>query len=296
MNYTKEYSNFLEQFLDIPTKVKVLFDLSNGSTEPTIKELFKNNKSIEAIFVNDDMDGNFPGHGPNPLGKKAIDFMKEAVAQNQVDLGVVFDGDGDRVFFFDDLGDPLDSYEAFDFMKGYFKAPYVLDVRALHKFTMPEENIIEAKVGRYFIPQSMRENNAELGAEHAGHFYFKNFFYVDSGILASIYMINYLSKIKGGGKTLKDMRKMVDIVKLGETNFAIESPQDAISKMQQYFSHDENLKLETLDGLTVYGEDFALNIHGSETEPVTRFTLAAKDNGTLTEIFEKTKEIIGINE
>ncbi|MCR4261107.1 MAG: hypothetical protein NUV96_02145 [Candidatus Colwellbacteria bacterium] len=296
MNYTKEYSNFLEQFLVAPTKIRVLFDLSNGSTEPTIKELFGDKESIEAIFINDNMDGNFPGHGPNPLDNRVAGFMQEAIAQKKADLGIVFDGDGDRVFFFDNLGASIDSYEAFNFMKGYFKAPYILDVRALHKFTMPEEDIVETKVGRYFIPQSMRENNAEFGAEYTGHFYFKNFFYVDSGILASIYMINYLSNIKGRGKTLSDMRETASIVKLPETNFSIESPRDAIFKVQQYFDHEDGVELETMDGVTAYGKDFALNIRASETEPVVRFTLAAKDNDTLAEIFKKTKKIIGINE
>src|SRR3989344_5236829 len=135
MEYAKEYIRFLEQFLNMSGKIRVLFDLSNCSTGLVVKDLFKGNTNIETIFVNDEMNGDFPGHGPNPLDQKVTDFMRGEVVKNKADIGVVFDGDGDRVFFFDDLGSPLDSYEAFDFMKGYFKAPYVLDVRALHKFT-----------------------------------------------------------------------------------------------------------------------------------------------------------------
>ena len=296
MEYVGEYIKFLEQFLNVSGKVRILFDLSNGSTGAVVKDLFKDKANIEAVFVNDTMDGNFPGHGPNPLDKRVTNFMKEEVIKSKADLGVVFDGDGDRVFFFDDLGNPLDSYEIFNYIKGYFSAPYVVDVRALSKFTMQSENVIETRVGYYFIAQAMRENNAALGVEYAGHFYFKNFFYRDSGILASIYMLNCLSKIRGEGKVLSSTRENVGFVKLPETNFAITSPQEAVSKMREYFSRRDGVQLEFLDGLTVYADNFAFNIRGSATEPVVRFTLVAKDSVTLNKVFKKTKEILSINE
>src|SRR3989344_6829934 len=294
MEYAKEYIKFLEQFLSISGKIKVLFDLSNGSTGLVLKDLFKGNTNIETIFVSDEMEGNFPGHGPNPLDEKVTDFMKKEVVKNKADIGVVFDGDGDRVFFFDDLGSPLDSYEIFSCIKGYFNGPYVVDARALSKFTMPDENVIETKVGYYFIAQAMRENKAELGAEYSGHFYFKNFFYRDSGILASIYMLNYLSKIKNEGKVLSGTKGGIHYAKLPETNFTIDSPKGAILKMQEYFSSERDIKLETLDGLTAYGKDFAFNIRGSATEPVVRFTLVARESGTLETIHRETKEVLGV--
>ncbi len=296
MEYVREYVKFLEQFINIPGKVRVLFDLSNGSTGLIMKELFKDNNNVEAIFVNDNMDGNFPGHGPNPLEKKVANFMREKIIENKVDLGVVFDGDGDRVFFFDNLGRSFDSYETFSYIKGDFKSPYVVDVRALSKFTMPDEDIIEAKVGRYFMVKSMKEHKAELGVEYSGHFYFKNFFYTDSGILASIYMVNYLSKIKGEGKALSETRKDSNFVRLSEENFSIDAPEETISKMREHFSERKDVRIETLDGLTVYAKDFAFNIRGSATEPVVRFTLVSQNNEILQETLEEAKKILNINE
>jgi len=296
MEYIKEYTKFLEKFLDASGKVRVLFDLSNGSAGLIVKELLKDKENIEAVFINDEMDGNFPGHGPNPLDKGVAEFMKNEVVKNKVDMGVVFDGDGDRAFFFDDLGDPLGSYEIFDYIKGYFSAPYVVDVRALPQLTMPDENVVETKVGRYFVVQAMKENDAGLGVEYSGHFYFKNFFYTDSGILASIYMLNYLSRIKNEGKILSDMKRDSHLLCLPEVNFTVDSPQEAILKMQEYFSKQNGVRIETLDGLTVYGKDFALNIRSSATEPVVRFTLAAKENEVLETIHKETKKVLGINE
>ena len=293
MEYIKTYVTFLKGFLQTSVKIRVLFDCSNGSTGLIIKELFQNHENIEIVLVNDMMDGDFPGHGPNPLDQGVGDFMKAAVTQNKVDMGVVFDGDGDRVFFFDDLGGPLDSYEVFGYIKKYFKTPYVVDVRALVEFTMPQEEVIETKVGRYFVVKAMKEKNAELGVEYSGHFYFKDFFYTDSGILAAIHMLNYLSELKQDGKSLSDVKQKNHFVRLSETNFAVVSVDDAVSKLSKHFSTQG--KTETMDGISVYTKDFALNARGAATEPVIRFSLVARDTETLQRVLGEAKEVLGID-
>lgn len=293
MEHIKAYTSFLKGFLRISEKIRVVIDCSNGSTGLVVKELFQNQENIEVISVNENMDGDFPGHGPNPLDQKVGDFMRGAVLENQADMGVVFDGDGDRVFFFDNAGKLLDSYEAFTRIKGFFKTPYVVDVRALVKFTMPEAEVIEAKVGRYFVVKAMKEKNAELGVEYSGHFYFKDFFYTDSGILAAIHMLNYLSELKRSGKSLSDIREETHFIRLPETNFEVNSPDDAISKISQHFGPQG--EIETMDGISVYAKDFALNARGSATEPVIRFSLVAKDKETLDRVFEEARGILDIN-
>ena len=296
MNYVKEYANFLRQFINTPNKVRVLFDSSNGSTGMVLKELYLNHSQVEAVFVNDNPDGEFPAHGANPLTKGAIDDVGQAVLKTQVDIGAVFDGDGDRVFFFDEKGSVLSSYESFRCIKGGFNPPYVLDSRALAEFTMPNEQVVQTKVGYYFIRKAMGEHNAELGAEYTGHFYFKNFFYADSGILAAVYMINYLSSLKGGGKALSEVGDTEDFIRLPEVNFKVSSPEGAIDKLKAYFVQDKQVRISELDGLTVYAQKFALNIRASATEPLLRFTLVAKDKKVLKTIAGKVEGLLGKDE
>ena len=222
--------------------------------------------------------------------------MGQAVLKTQVDIGAVFDGDGDRVFFFDEKGSVLSSYESFRCIKGGFNPPYVLDSRALAEFTMPNEQVVQTKVGYYFIRKAMEEHNAELGAEYTGHFYFKNFFYADSGILAAVYMINYLSSLKGGGKALSEVGDTEDFIRLPEVNFKVSSPEGAIDKLKAYFVQDKQVRISELDGLTVYAQKFALNIRASATEPLLRFTLVAKDQKVLKTIAGKVEGLLGKDE
>lgn len=284
MNYIKAYTTFLNQFLRPSGKIRALIDTSNGSTSPVVKELLREQKEIETILINDTVDGNFPGHGPNPLDPTAINAMKQSVIENKVDLGVVFDGDGDRVFFFDELGELLGSYDTFDQIKHLFKEPYVVDVRALAKFTMPTENIVESKVGRFFIVQAMKENDSDLGVEYSGHFYYKNFFFTDVGILTMIHMFNHVSNLKKSGRTLSEARKTTNFVRLPEENFITKNPEQTISFIKEHFLGSGAVTIEEKDGLTIYGETFALNIRPSATEPVLRCTVVGRDNNAAEEI------------
>ena len=292
MDYIKRYTKFLNQFLDLQEKVKVVFDCSDGSTGIVVRELFENHPHVDAVFINDEPNGDFPAHGPNPLSTQAKESLAKEVQKEKADLGVVFDGDGDRVFFFDEKGDWMDSYRTFSCIKDNFKPPYILDVRALAALTMPDVDVIEERVGRYFIINTMKDKQAELGVEYSGHYYFKDFFYSDSGILAAIHMINYVSDLKAKGKTLESvLKENSGYIRLEETNFTVKDTEEMIEKVKERFKK-EDVTISTLDGVTVQGEDFALNMRASATEPLVRFSMAASHQDVLEKYLKEVKLLI----
>src|SRR3989338_5640956 len=121
MRYTKNYVSFLNKFMEIKETLKVVFDSSNGSTGPVLRELFGKNKKIKAIFINEKPDGNFPAHGPNPIIPGAKEQLQNTVVKNKADFGVVFDNDGDRIFFVDNEGRALDTDIIFILLSPLFK-------------------------------------------------------------------------------------------------------------------------------------------------------------------------------
>jgi len=216
MNLVSRYVHFLEQFLKVEGKVKVVFDCSDGATGPIIRDLFENHPQVEAIIYNAVPNGEFPAHGPNPLAPEAIADLEREVKENNADLGVIFDGDGDRVAFADNQGELIDPYTTLTLMKDQFKPPYVVDSRALAEFTMPELDVIEERVGRYFIIKTMRKYKAELGGEYTGHYYFKDFFYADKfpeitfKSISTIKTEEHTYKIKGD-LTMRGITKPIEL-------------------------------------------------------------------------------------
>ena len=155
---------------------RVVVDSHCGTTGIYVPEILRR-AGCEVVEMNTKVDGSFPKGTPDPTDGHLMEALAQVVLSKRADLGIAFDGDGDRVFFFDEKGSVLSSYESFRCIKGGFNPPYVLDSRALAEFTMPNEQVVQTKVGYYFIRKAMEEHNAELGAEYTGHFYFKNFFY-----------------------------------------------------------------------------------------------------------------------
>src|SRR3990167_6992312 len=181
MNYEfiNIYSDFLKKNLNPQKKLKVIFDCSNGTAGPILKQLTINNEQLTTYFINDKPDGNFPAHGPNPLKSGALKQLQNKVKKYKADLGIIFDADGDRVFFIDNLG--------------RFINPDAI-AKLLIWNLKPKKIIIDVRTG-WLIKKMMRKTNADFAAEYSGHYYFKNFFFVDSGILAAIEIINAISKL-----------------------------------------------------------------------------------------------------
>lgn len=287
MDYTKRYVEFLEKYLSLETSVKVVFDCSNGTTGRALKEIVKRNEGLEAHFINDTEDGTFPAHNPSPLVEGAMDQIMSVTQEEGADVGIIFDPDGDRVFFVDDKGQRLDPREMITLIAPSFKSPYGVNV-GLGKKTLewiaPKLSIIETKTGHYFIKKLMREKGMSFVIEHSGHYYFKDFFYADSGILPALIVLSEVSNMKKEGKSLSKWRESIPrVYSSSELNFEVEDKKVVMDKIKNHFG-DENIY--ELDGVTIEGDEFWLNVRASNTEPFLRINLAAKSK----EIFEEKKE------
>jgi phosphomannomutase len=205
------------------------------------------------IILNEKPDGNFPGHGPNPLVKGATEQLKKEVKRVGADLGVIFDGDGDRVFFVDNRGRLINANEIGYILTRMFKPPYVVgevsswrlknirrsDLQNIEKDYNKKLNIGRSdlqklvcisRVGHYFFKKLMREKKATLGLEHSGHYYFKDFFYCDAGIFAAIHIINFISGLKTDLANWLD--KLPKYYRSGELNFRIDGTNARKSNLQ----------------------------------------------------------------
>jgi len=280
MNYAAEYAQFLKGRVNLKSKIKVIFDASDGTAGLVLKELLPLIPDCEGVVINDEPNGDFPAHGPNPLGEGALVDIQKVMSQENADLGVIFDGDADRVLFLSEQGSLIDSFEVFHLIKDHFQQPLVIDVRALAKFTMPDLKIIESKAGRLFIWDTMRKFGGSFGVERSGHYFFKDFNYFDSAILAAIHMMNEVSSLKEKGIKLSDALALLPKLEYPpEVNFEVKDIAESLKRVKEFFSGDEH-ELSELDGVSIYAREFAFNLRASATEPVIRLNLAARDKRT----------------
>lgn len=290
------YVGFLRSFLrEDAAMTDVVFDCSNGATGLVIERLFP-----DSIILNGRPDGNFPNHAPDPLHKGSMDALQAKVVSNHADIGIIFDADGDRMFVVDDKGRIVDP-DAIAYLLLWHLRPhrFVSDVRAgwlvrQHPFAIKR---IESRVGHYFIKQVMRKWDAEFGHEGSGHYYFSNFFYCDAGIMAAIEVLNALAKLP------YRLSEFVDLLpathKSPEINIAVPlAAHDAVlNRIEKQYARSYTRR-STLDGLTLTfaDPDWWFNVRFSNTEPLARLHLEARDKevyevhlGQLTELLKNGK-------
>ncbi len=292
VTYIQQYADFIRGFLHPEAKVRVVFDTSNGAAGPVLENVFRH-KDIQAHYLNSKPDGGFPAHGPNPLAPGVTHELSETVKSQRADLGVIFDCDGDRVLFLDEIGRIINPYDIFTFLKAFSSPPYVVDVRALAEFTMPGTEVIEEKVGRYFIIKAMYKSQAGLGAEYSGHYYFDKFFYSDSGILAAVLMVNFVSRLKCGERSLSlALTELGGRKRAPEINFPVGNGATTLKSVENFYRAMDGIKTYVLDGVSVFGKDFAFNLRASVTEPLLRLNLAADSKAVLEERLAELKKMI----
>ncbi|NCN53194.1 hypothetical protein GW950_01890 [Candidatus Wolfebacteria bacterium] len=285
MNYTDAYVKFLNSKVKAKHPVKVVFDCSNGVTGGIIKKLFKGTK-IEKIIINGKVDGNFPAHGPNPMLAGALNQLKKSVIKNKADLGIAFDGDGDRAFFVDDIGRSISSDEGGYILMQVFDPPYIVGAVS-SKLLKNNKKTYISKIGHTYQKELMRKKKANLGAEHSGHYFFKEFFYADSGILAGIEVINF---VLGLDKNLSDWLDTIPkYYRSGEINFKVDDKKKILKKVENKY---RKAKKSKLDGLTLEFNWGWFNLRPSNTENLLRLNMEAKNKKDLNKKLREVKKII----
>ena len=284
MRYTKSYVSFLSKFLEVKNPLMVVFDSSNGSTGPVLKELFgqkKNkHKKIKAIFINSKPDGNFPAHGPNPIARGAKDQLQRVVMKEKADFGVIFDNDGDRIFFVDNEGRAQDTDTIFILLSPLFKEPYLVDTALGSvplRWLRPGLKVNETRTGHYFLKKEMRRRETEFAGEQSGHYYFKDFFFADSGIMAAIFAINQISKMKFQKLSLSEWVDSLPYVYTGESlNLKTTDSASFITRVKKLYPASK-FKILRQDGFSFYNDKVWVNIRASNTEALVRVRLKGTD-------------------
>jgi len=295
----KEYLNFLRQYKSDISNLKVGIDCSNGMAALLIKDIFGN----LPLYIYDTLDGTFPNHEANPLIPKNVEDLKKHVIKNKCDIGVIYDGDADRVMFVDEKGKFISPDLMIAVMANYFlvngkKENVLQDIRSskavkeyIEKFG---GKMYMWRVGRAYASLKLREINGLFGGELAGHYYFRDFYYSDSGILAGLIILNIISEMK---------RKNISVSKLiaeissysnsGEINFRIENKKQAMEKIKDYFMSKENsTAFYDFDGYRIEFKDWWFNIRPSNTEPYLRLLVEANNDKLLREKIATIKSLI----
>lgn len=289
------YANFLNRFLNPQKPIRIIFDCSSGSTGPIVEKLLKaNNSKLKAKIINGIPNGNFPAHSPDPLELNATKQLQKEVLKNKADLGIIFDGDGDRVIFIDNKGLRVDP-DIISKLIIWETRPQKVVVEPTTSWIVTKTNILNSKflilnskVGHYFIKKMMRQNKADLGTERSGHYYFKNFFYADSGILAAIYTINAVSKLP---------YKLSDFVNLSpkyfrkEINIKINESKKLIERVNKHYSKLA-IHISRIDGLTMEFPDWWFNIRLSNTEPLIRVNIESLSKEVLNNKVKKLASLL----
>lgn len=285
-NLVNEYVNFLlkrGQMLNVKCQISVVIDCGNGAVGYILSKLLKK-AGIRYYPLYFKPDGKFPNRSPNPLKENALNKLKKKVLNKKADLGIAFDGDGDRVYFIDEKGnfispDFILGLLIKDALKNNPKTKTILDIkssRSVREFIKQEKGaFIFSKTGHSFFKQMMRKEKADLGGELSGHYYFKDFFFCDSGILAMLRVLKILSTSnKKISEIIKPFKKYYQS---GEINFKVANKEKTIKNIKKYFKSlkIKNLKIFNFDGLNIATDDFWFNLRPSNTEPLLRLNLEA---------------------
>ncbi|MDR1198668.1 MAG: phosphomannomutase/phosphoglucomutase [Prevotellaceae bacterium] len=300
LNVKDDYLAFLKQYRGNYDSLKIGIDVSNGMAALLIKDLLGD----RPIYIYDELDGTFPNHEANPLIPENVADLKDLVIKHKCDVGVIFDGDADRVMFVDEKGQFVSPDLMIAVLGHYFlegkniKAKVLQDIRTskavgeyLEQFGAEMHTW---RVGRAYAAPKLRELDGLFGGELAGHFYFKDFFYSDSGMLACLIILDVIAKMKEKGISLNQLISKIGIYKnSGEINFKIEDKKTAMDAVRRHFVSTENAtEIMDFDGYRVEFPDWWFNIRPSNTEPYLRFLAEAKTDELLAEKVNKTKEIL----
>ena len=300
MDIRKDYLAFLLKYKGDWSGLKIAMDVSNGMASLFVRDIFGDQPS----YIYEDMDGRFPNHEPNPLVQKNVEALKTLVAEKKADIGVIYDGDADRVMFVDENSRFVSPDLMIAVLGHYFleergeKGIVLQDIRsskAVGEYLAPMGGEMHTwKVGRAFAAHKLRELDGVYGGELAGHYYFRDFFYSDSGILASILILNVVAKMKAQGISLSQLISRIERYQnSGEINYRIEDKKGAMDAVRDWFMAQEKATAYMdFDGYRVEFPHWWFNIRPSNTEPYLRFICEADSAELLKEKVEKVNEII----
>jgi phosphomannomutase len=275
--------------------LRIAADGGNGMAGIAINQVFDRlEASLEGLYL--EPDGSFPNHPADPLVPENLEDLEELMANTPFDVGVAFDGDADRAFFLDDLGEPLSGSTVTSLVARRILADNpgakvvhnLITSKAVPEVVEESGGIpVRTRVGHSFIKQVMAETDAVFGGEHSAHYYFRDNFRADSGMLAMLFLLRIVSE---DGRPLSRIRTEVErYAASGEINFTVVDQRAAMNEVAAAF---EEATIDRLDGLTVELGDRWFNLRPSNTEPLLRLNAEAPDEAGVASLVEKVSRIM----
>ena len=279
-------------------KLKVVIDAGNGMagfTAPAVMEKL----NIDLVPMYFELDGNFPNHEANPIEPENLKALQKRVKKEKADIGLAFDGDADRCFLIDENGDlvnpsTLTALIADRELKKYPGSNIIYNLissRAVVEIV--EENggkAIRSRVGHSYIKKLMADTGAVFGGEHSGHFYFKDFWRADSGMLAALHAIAALGESKSSLSTL--LKPYSRYISSGEINSDVADASSAMKQVEKIYSNQDGVEVDHLDGLTVNGDNWWFNLRASNTEPLLRLNVEASTQARMEKVRDDVLNMI----
>ena len=287
----EEYLRFQSQYHYNIDNLNLVMDCSNGMASILVKEIFGN----QPLYLFDTLDGTFPNHEANPLEPENIVALQEKVRETKADIGVVFDGDADRVMFVDEHGDFIPPDLMIAVLGHYFieekniQGLVIQDIRtsksvAEYLAKMGREMYIW-RVGRAYAAMKLREIDGAFGGEYAGHYYFRDFFYSDSAMIAAQVLLHVFAEMKKKGVSVSQLiGRIRRYANSGEINFTIEEKKAAMEAVvKTAVAQEKPERILDFDGYRVEFPDWWFNIRPSNTEPYLRLLMEARTEALLAE-------------
>jgi len=296
----EDYVSHLLSLVDVSNirGLKIVIDAGNGMAGYTASPVFeKLNATVIPMYF--ELDGTFPNHEANPIDPKNVKALQKAVRKHEADIGLAFDGDADRCFLIDENGEIVNPSALTALIATRELAKYpeskiiynLISSRAVPEVV--EENggtAIRSRVGHSYIKKLMADNGAVFGGEHSGHFYFRDFWNADSGMLAALHAIAALgSQPKPLSKILKPFQRYFSS---GEINSTVSDAPTVLQKIESLYASKEGVAIDHLDGLTVTADAWWFNIRSSNTEPLLRLNAEAKTQARLNKVRDEVLALI----
>ena len=300
LNLLEDFAKHVQSFIDKEKlrPLRVVVDTANGMGGMVVPAAFQN-LPFELEILYEDLDGTFPNHPADPIQPENLVDLQRRVLETEADIGLAFDGDADRVFLVDEKAQPVSGSvtTALVAKKVLREEPGATIVHNLICSQIVPETItklggkpVRTRVGHSFIKKIMAEEQAAFGGEHSGHYYFRDNFRADSGLIAALIVLEELSCAT---KPLSELLAPFNsYISSGEININVSDSSKVIEEVSKKYSDSDQ---DNLDGLTVRFDKCWFNLRPSNTEPLLRLNLEAEDEVTYEKTLQEVQELIESN-
>lgn len=299
-NMLDDYVTHLLSLVDVSNirPLKIIIDAGNGMAGYTARPVF-DRLNVEIIELYFELDGTFPNHDANPIDPENLKDLQKAVLKHKADIGLAFDGDADRCFLVDENGEivnpsTLTGLIAERELLKFPKSSVIYNLISSRSVAeIVNENggtAIRSRVGHSYIKKLMADTGAIFGGEHSGHFYFKDFWCADSGMLAALHAVAALGT--QASPLSKILKKYQRYFSSGEINSTVSDPASVLALVEASYGKKTGVTLDHLDGLTVSADAWWFNLRPSNTEPLLRLNVEAKTQARLDRVRDEVLALI----